>query len=94
MVVSKEEVFDAIDEWHQGKNHMGQERTWTYCKDKYFNVSQNLAKHYCEICIVCCQKNPITRPTKGSRKPIKSRTFRERFQSDLMGGNTVNKTTR
>jgi hypothetical protein len=40
------EVFDAIDEWHLGNNHMGQERTWTYCRDKYFKVTQNLVKHY------------------------------------------------
>jgi hypothetical protein len=77
-----EEVFDVIDEWHQGNNHMGQERTWTYCRDKYFNITQNLVKHYWETCIVCCKKNSVTKPTKGSRKPIKSRTFRERFRFD------------
>ncbi len=84
IVEFKEEVFDAIDEWHRGNNHMGQERTWTYCKDKYFNVSQNLVNHCCKTCIVCCKKNLVTKPTKGSRKPIKSRTFRERFQFDLI----------
>jgi hypothetical protein len=40
-----EEVFDAIDEWYRGNSHMGQERTWTYCRDKYFNITQNLVKH-------------------------------------------------
>jgi hypothetical protein len=29
IVVSREQVVDAIDEWHQGHAHMGQERTWT-----------------------------------------------------------------
>ncbi len=38
IVVSREQVFDAIDEWHRGHAHMGQERTWTYCRSKYFNV--------------------------------------------------------
>ncbi len=84
IVLSMEEVFDVIDEWHWGNNHIGQERTWTYCRDKYFNVTQNLVKHYCETCIACCKKNPVTKPTKGSRKPIKSRTFRVRFQFDLI----------
>jgi transposase InsO family protein len=79
-----EEVFDAIDEWHRGNNHMGQERTWTYCRDKYFNITQKLVKHDWETCIVYCKKNPATKPTKGSRKPIKSKTFRERFQFDLI----------
>ncbi len=39
IVVSREKVFDAIDEWHQGHVHMGQERTWMYCRSKYFNVT-------------------------------------------------------
>jgi hypothetical protein len=84
IVVSMEEVFDAIDELHRGNNHMGQERTWTYCKDKSFNISQNLVKHYCKTCTVCCKKNPVTKLTKGSRKPIKSRAFRESFQFNLI----------
>ena len=31
IVVSREQGFNAIDEWHRGHAHMGQERTWTYC---------------------------------------------------------------
>jgi hypothetical protein len=30
------------------------------------------------------KKNPITQPAKGSRKPIKSRRYRNRFQIDLI----------
>jgi hypothetical protein len=30
------------------------------------------------------KKNPITQPAKGSRKPIKSRRYRDRFQIDLI----------
>jgi hypothetical protein len=29
IVVSREQVFDAKDEWHRGHAHMGQEWTWT-----------------------------------------------------------------
>jgi hypothetical protein len=46
IVVSREQVFDAIDEWHQGRAHMGQERTWTYCRSKNFNVTQRLVRIY------------------------------------------------
>jgi hypothetical protein len=35
IVISKEEVFDAINEWHQHSGHLGQERTWEYCQTKY-----------------------------------------------------------
>jgi transposase InsO family protein len=30
------------------------------------------------------KKNPITQPAKGSRKPIRSRCYRDRFQIDLI----------
>jgi hypothetical protein len=36
--VSREQVFDAIDEWHQGHVHMGQERTWTFWLRKRANL--------------------------------------------------------
>ncbi len=50
IVVSREQVFDAIDEWHQGHAHMGQERTWTYCQSKYFNVARkNLLRDVCYL---------------------------------------------
>ena len=84
IVVSRESVFDAIDEWHRGNGHLGQERTWGYCRDKYYNCSQALVKIYCETCFTCMQKNPVTKPQKGSRKPILSRWFRLRFQVDLI----------
>jgi hypothetical protein len=30
--VSKERIFDAINEWHRdGGVHFGSEHTWTYC---------------------------------------------------------------
>ncbi len=83
-MVCMEEVFYAIDDWHQGQTHLGQERTWTYCRDKYYNVSQELVEHYCQTCIVCLKKNPVTEPAKGSRKPIRSLHYRERFQIDLI----------
>ena len=84
IVVSREEVFNCIDEWHRDNGHMGQERTWGYCKEKYWNIAQVLVKHYCETCPACMKKNPITQPAKGSRKPIRSRRYRDRFQIDLI----------
>ena len=84
IVVSREQVFHCIDEWHRDNGHMGQERTWGYCKEKYYNVAQALVKHYCETCPACIKKNPITQPAKGSRKLIRSRCYRDRFQIDLI----------
>jgi hypothetical protein len=84
IVVSREEVFDCIDEWHRSNGHMGQERTWGYCRENYFNVTQELIKHYCKTCPVCMKKNPVTQPARGSRKPIRSVHFRDRFHIDLI----------
>jgi hypothetical protein len=84
IVVSRERVFEAINEWHQGHVHMGQERTWTFCAQKYLNVTQALVKIYCKKCIACCKKNPISKAPKSSRNPIWSLSFRERFELELM----------
>lgn len=85
IVVSRERVFDAINEWHRsGTGHFGAERTWTSCKDKYWNCTQPLVRLFCELCPECFQKNPKIKTVKGSRKPIKSKAFRERFQVDLI----------
>jgi len=84
IVVSREELFDAINEWHQHSGHLGQERTWEYCRTKYWNVTQDHVKHYCTTCYTCMKKNPVTSKIKGSIKPIFSRSFRDRFQLDLV----------
>ncbi len=76
IVVSSEEVFFAIDDWHRLSLHMGQERIWNYCRGKYYNISQALVKHYCETCVTCPKKNPKPDASRGSRKPtIQSRHY-------------------
>ncbi len=84
IVVSREQVFDAMDEWHRGHAHIGQERTWTYCWSKYFNDTQRLVRIYCETCVACCKKNVVSNMWKGSRKPIMLLNWRSRFEIDLM----------
>lgn len=85
IVVSRERIFDAINEWHRGGvGHFGSERTWKSCRQKYWNCSQKLVRLFCDLCPECFQKNPTIKTVKGSRKPIKSRLFRERFQIDLI----------
>jgi hypothetical protein len=63
---------------------MGQERTWTYCRFKYFNVTQSLVKIYCETCVACSKKNPVGNGQKGSRKSTMPLNWRLRFELDLM----------
>ncbi len=63
---------------------MGQERTWTYCRSMYFNVTQRLVGIYCKTCVACCKKNVVSNMQKVSRKPIMSLNWRSRFEIDLM----------
>jgi len=84
IVLSREKVFDAIDDWHRGNGHMGQERTWKFCRDKYWNVTEKCVRIYSETCLVCMKKNPPAKNVKGSIKPIQSWEFRDRFQIDLI----------
>ena len=84
IVMSQETVFDAINEWHYKRGHLGQERTHAFCRDKYYNCTQDLVRIYCETCYFCMKKNPTVTATKGSSKPIRSNGFRDRFQIDLI----------
>ena len=84
IVLSREEVFEAINEWHHHNGHLGQERTWEYCKGKFWNVTQEHVRLYCTTCFICLKKNPVTKKLKGSIKPIFSKNFRDRFQVDLI----------
>jgi hypothetical protein len=65
-VVLRKQVFDANNEWHQGHAHIGQERTWTYCRSKYFNVTQQLVRIYHETCVACSKKCWETESTRPS----------------------------
>jgi hypothetical protein len=84
IILSREEIFEAINEWHHHNGHLGQERTWEYCKAKFWNVTQDHVRHYCTTCFTCLCKNPVAKKLKGSIKPIFSKNFRDRFQVDLI----------
>ncbi len=75
IVISREEVFDAINEWHHHNCHLGQERTWEFCRTKYWNITQDHVKHYCMTCFACLKKNLVTKKLQGSIKPIFSKNF-------------------
>jgi hypothetical protein len=75
VVVCRETIFEAIDKWHRGNSHLGTERTWTYGKTKYRNISQQHVKMYLKTCITCMKKNPVSRNEKGSLSPSFQRPF-------------------
>ena len=63
--LSREELFDAIDEWHHQNGHLGMERTWEYCHAKYWNVTQDHVRHYCLACYTSVSYTHLTLPTKA-----------------------------
>ena len=63
---------------------MGQERTWTYCSQKYYSISQALVDCYSKTCIICLKENSCYRACQGEQGANKFRTFRERYQFDLV----------
>lgn len=83
-VLPHTKIFDAIDEIHEAGGHMGQERTYTECSKKYYNVTQELVKIYCESCRSCLEKQPAISAHKGAKSPIVSAQFRDRFEVDLI----------
>ncbi len=84
IVVLREQVFYAIDEWHCGNGHVGMERASTYCREQYYNCTQRLVRIYCVTCFTCMRKNPITKSARGSWEPSLSKEFHNRFQLDLI----------
>jgi hypothetical protein len=56
----------------------------TYFQEQYFNCTQRPVTIYYMICFTCTRKNPITKPARGSRKPILSKAFCNRFLLDLI----------
>ncbi len=84
IVTCRENVFEAIDEWYWGNGHLGLERTWMYCKNTYWNVSQEHVRIYLKTCLTCMKKNPVTRTFKGTCKPLFSKSFCDRFQLDFI----------
>ena len=85
VVLPDSKIFDAIQECHvdQG-SHLGIERTYKFCSEKYYNVTVDAVKIYCETCRVCNEKQPAIPPHKGAKRPIFSQSFRDRVQVDLV----------
>jgi hypothetical protein len=68
-VVSKEEVFDCIHDWHKFSQHLGQERSWRATRGKYYNISKELIRHYCNTCLACLKRNDPVKTSKEVESP-------------------------
>lgn len=84
LVVHQDQVFDSIWECHQQAGHMKNHSTWSLVSKKYYNITEKLVENFVATCPVCIKEQPCAKPHKGAVKPIRSRSFRDRFQVDLI----------
>jgi len=77
-------IFDVIHESHQSIGHLGEERMNADASKKCYNITHALVQIFTESCFHCHQKQPSTKPLKGSKKPIVSSEFHDWFQVDLI----------
>ena len=79
-VVNIEQVFDIVTQYHKRVGHLAIDSAHNSFKDYYSNIARQLVKIYCELCPVCCENQPISKPMKGAVKPIETFRYRDRFQ--------------
>jgi len=84
IVVHQLQVFDIVKEAHCSSSHLKLQRTLSILKHKYHNITAEHVKCYIKLCIICNGEQPKVRPVKGARKPIKSHSYRDRIQVDLI----------
>jgi hypothetical protein len=91
IVVHMLAVFDVIHEAHCRLGHSAVDKTFVGTKPAHYSPTYELVKIYCENRYVCMEKQPTVPPRKGTKKPIMSSEFRDRFQVDLIDMRTMRK---
>jgi hypothetical protein len=78
-------VYDVIQEAHcQITGHCGRDATYAIVKKNYYNISQAMVTTFIKACTVCVRRNISRKTLPGAKKPIRSTSFRDRFQVDLI----------
>ena len=84
-VAKMNEVFDIIYEKHYGTLcHRGYSSVWNNLKETWWNISENDCKTFQSLCKYCQLNQPQQKPHKGSVKPIRTFSYRDRYQIDLI----------
>jgi hypothetical protein len=86
------DVFDAFLSAHQTLGQLKTEKMLALLKPQYYSATADLVKVFIDDCSVCHQKNTGIQKKKGTRKPIISSEFRDRFQVDLTDMRTIRRT--
>lgn len=81
--VSKEDLFEVINEIHVSSGHGGRNRTKYDANEKYANITKEAIMVYLPLCAVCQKKSSNKRKGLVS-KPIVEKKFNSRAQLDLI----------
>ena len=87
ILCSNKRVFDTISYHHQQVGHKSHESTFNNVKEVYFNITQQKqVKAFCSLCPTCALPMPENsrQKLKGASHHLKSRSFRDRIQVDLI----------
>lgn len=86
IVVKSSKVFDAVRECHvrSDSGHDAVACTYNALKKKYYGPTRKDVEVYIKYCAICNRKAVKSKPHKGARNPIRSQSFRDRFQVDLI----------
>jgi hypothetical protein len=84
IILSREEVFDGINEWHYNNGHLGQERTWEYCKAKFGMSPKTMSGIIALHALHAFAKTQSPRSSRGPSSQFLSKNFQDRFQVDLI----------
>ena len=91
IVVSPGDIFQCIAEVHSSVGHKKVGATHHEAALKYWNISRVHVQKFIDLCPVCNQQQPRVRKTAGVLKAIRSHSFRDRFQVDLIDMRTRKK---
>ena len=77
-------TFDIIRECHFNGSHLKVVSTHNRIKEKYYNISEREVKCFIDLCYSCGKAKLKLQKLEGAVKSIRSNSFHERFQVDLV----------
>jgi hypothetical protein len=79
------QVFDIIYSQHFGSsNHRSYSVVHNALKETWHNITEKQCRLFQDYCKYCCLTEPKKKKHRGANKPIRSQSYRDRFQMDLI----------
>jgi hypothetical protein len=84
--VCMEDTFDLIQTYHSASAHKKVASTYHRLSAIYYNITAEQVSIYCSLCPTCASSGMShkNKSAKGAARPIRSTSFRDRIQADLV----------